>query len=123
MSKKKIWAKMRFRGENRIATIQTGNAPSRAPLARPGEIISVGSSLAGDIAYKRFVEYVDTSVGMAVKDGDQWIINGQKMFITNQHKLAEMATKIETARLLTYKAAWTFDQGKIDPTMSSMAKR
>lgn len=39
-----------------------------------------------------------------------------------QHKLAEMATKIETARLITYKAAWTFDQGKIDPKTSSMTK-
>lgn len=39
-----------------------------------------------------------------------------------QHKLADMATKIETARLLVYKAAWTFDQGRIDPKLSSMAK-
>ncbi|MBI4321383.1 MAG: acyl-CoA dehydrogenase family protein [Chloroflexi bacterium] len=39
-----------------------------------------------------------------------------------QHKLAEMATKIETARLITYKAAWTFDSGKLDPRLSSMAK-
>lgn len=37
-------------------------------------------------------------------------------------KLAEMATKIETARLLTYKAAWLFDQGKIDPMLTAMAK-
>jgi len=33
-----------------------------------------------------------------------------------------MATKIETARLLTYKAAWNFDQGRIDPKLTSMAK-
>lgn len=39
-----------------------------------------------------------------------------------QHKLADMATKIETARLVTYKAAWTYDQGKIDPKLSSIAK-
>ena len=39
-----------------------------------------------------------------------------------QHKLAEMATKIETARLLLYKAAWTFDQGTIDPKLTSMCK-
>lgn len=39
-----------------------------------------------------------------------------------QHKLADMATKIETARLITYKAAWTVDQGRIDPKLSSMAK-
>ena len=43
-------------------------------------------------------------------------------FQVNQHKLADMATKIETARLMTYKAAWNFDQGRIDPKLTSMAK-
>jgi alkylation response protein AidB-like acyl-CoA dehydrogenase len=37
-------------------------------------------------------------------------------------KLAEMATKIEAARLLTYKAAWLYDQGKVSPMATSMAK-
>ncbi len=37
-------------------------------------------------------------------------------------KLADMATKIETARLLTHKAAWMFDQGKTDPMLTAMAK-
>ncbi len=39
-----------------------------------------------------------------------------------QFKLAEMATKIELARTLTYKAAWTIDQGKPDPKLNAMAK-
>ena len=43
-------------------------------------------------------------------------------FQVNQHKIADMATKIETARLITYKAAWNFDQGRIDPKLTSMAK-
>jgi len=43
-------------------------------------------------------------------------------FQVSQHKLAEMATKIELARLITYKAAWNFDQGRIDPKLTSMAK-
>jgi len=43
-------------------------------------------------------------------------------FQITQHKLADMATKIETARLLTYKAAWNYDQGRIDPKLTSMAK-
>ena len=43
-------------------------------------------------------------------------------FQVTQHKLADMATKIEAARLLTYKAAWNFDRGKIDPKLTSMAK-
>ncbi len=37
-------------------------------------------------------------------------------------KLAEMAIKIEAARLLTYKAAWLYDQGRISPMATSMAK-
>jgi alkylation response protein AidB-like acyl-CoA dehydrogenase len=49
---------------------------------------------------------------------------GQKiaMFQATQHKLADMATKIETARLLVYKAAWQVDQGKMDPKVTAMAK-
>jgi len=43
-------------------------------------------------------------------------------FQITQHKLADMATKLETARLLTYKAAWNYDQGRIDPKLTSMAK-
>ncbi len=43
-------------------------------------------------------------------------------FQVNQHKLADMATKIELARLITYKAAWNFDEGRIDPKLTSMAK-
>jgi alkylation response protein AidB-like acyl-CoA dehydrogenase len=43
-------------------------------------------------------------------------------FQVNQHKIADMATKIECARLLTYNAAWNFDQGRIDPKLTSMAK-
>lgn len=43
-------------------------------------------------------------------------------FQVTQHKLADMATKIEMARLLVYKAAWNFDQKGIDPKLTSMAK-
>jgi len=49
---------------------------------------------------------------------------GQRIadFQVTQHKLADMYTKLETARLLTYKAAWNFDIGHIDPVLTSMAK-
>jgi alkylation response protein AidB-like acyl-CoA dehydrogenase len=43
-------------------------------------------------------------------------------FQITRHKLADMATQIETARLLVYKAAWNFDQGTVDPQLTSMAK-
>jgi alkylation response protein AidB-like acyl-CoA dehydrogenase len=38
------------------------------------------------------------------------------------HKLADMAIKVEGARLLTHKAAWLADQGRPDPMISSIAK-
>ena len=40
-----------------------------------------------------------------------------------QKKLADMATKIELARLITYKAAWNFDQGRIDPPATRIFPR
>ena len=64
-------------------------------------------------AYNRALTYV--------KEREQF---GRKIaeFQVTQHKLADMATKIELARLLTYKAAWNFDQGRIDPKLTAMAK-
>ncbi|PVX23966.1 MAG: acyl-CoA dehydrogenase [Candidatus Bathyarchaeum sp.] len=37
-------------------------------------------------------------------------------------KLAQVASEVEAARLLTYKAAWTIDQNEVDPMLTSMAK-
>ena len=64
-------------------------------------------------AFDRALDYV--------KQREQF---GKKIaeFQITQHKLADMATKIELARLMTYKAAWNFDQGRIDPKLTSMAK-
>lgn len=39
-----------------------------------------------------------------------------------QFKLAEMATRVEAARILTYQAASLFDGGKRDPKLIAMAK-
>jgi alkylation response protein AidB-like acyl-CoA dehydrogenase len=39
-----------------------------------------------------------------------------------QFKLADMATAVETARLLTYKAAWLHDQGREYAKEAAMAK-
>jgi alkylation response protein AidB-like acyl-CoA dehydrogenase len=64
-------------------------------------------------AFDRAIDYV--------KKREQF---GKKIaqFQITQHKLADMATKIELARLITYKAAWNYDQGRIDPLLTSMAK-
>lgn len=39
-----------------------------------------------------------------------------------QFLLAEMATRIEMIRNITYKAAWKVDRGEIDPGLNAMAK-
>jgi alkylation response protein AidB-like acyl-CoA dehydrogenase len=39
-----------------------------------------------------------------------------------QFKIAEMATWVEAARALTYKAGWMLDAGKVDPKTISIAK-
>jgi len=43
-------------------------------------------------------------------------------FQTIQHKLAEMATRLEAARSLVYRATWLIDEGTPDTKISAMAK-
>ena len=43
-------------------------------------------------------------------------------FQATQFKIAEMATWVEAARALTYRAGWMLDYGKVDPKLISMAK-
>jgi alkylation response protein AidB-like acyl-CoA dehydrogenase len=49
---------------------------------------------------------------------------GKKLqdFQVTRHKLADMAAKIETARTMTYRAAWSFDKGIHNPYLTSIAK-
>lgn len=64
-------------------------------------------------AFDRALDYV--------KQREQF---GKKLaqFQITRHKLAEMASKIEAARYITYHAAWCFDNKKIEPHQASMAK-
>ncbi|MEN6617089.1 MAG: acyl-CoA dehydrogenase family protein, partial [Syntrophorhabdus sp.] len=39
-----------------------------------------------------------------------------------QFKIAEMATRVEAARYLYWRAAWLLDNGRLDPALVSMAK-
>lgn len=39
-----------------------------------------------------------------------------------EHKLGDMATRLEAARWLVYRASWLVDQGKTDTKVSAMAK-
>jgi alkylation response protein AidB-like acyl-CoA dehydrogenase len=56
-----------------------------------------------------------------VKDRKQF---GKKLqdFQVTQHKLADMAAKIEAARTMIYRAAWSFDRGIDNPYLTSIAK-
>ncbi len=64
-------------------------------------------------AFDRALDYV--------KQREQF---GKKLaqFQITRHKLADMASKIEAARYMTYYAAWCFDNKKIEPHQASMAK-
>jgi len=64
-------------------------------------------------ALERAIAYSKTREAFGRKIGE---------FQAISHKLAEMATKIEAARLMVYKAAWGLDNGKGDPKLCSMAK-
>ncbi len=64
-------------------------------------------------AFDRALAYVKSRKQFGKKIGQ---------FQVTQHKLADMSTKIEMARLMVYKAAWNCDQQRIDPKLTSMAK-
>jgi len=64
-------------------------------------------------AYDRAVVYI--------KQREQFNRKLARFQIT-KHKIAQMATKVELARLITYKAASLFDQGKVSAALISMAK-
>ena len=64
-------------------------------------------------AFERALAYAKTR-----KQFGQAIINFQGIGF----KLAEMAMKIESARLMMYKAAWLYDKEKPNPIATSMAK-
>ena len=61
---------------------------------------------------------------IALKHAKQRQSHGQPIIRFQQigAKLAQVASEIEAARLLTYKAAWTIDQNNMDPMLTSMAK-
>jgi alkylation response protein AidB-like acyl-CoA dehydrogenase len=64
-------------------------------------------------AFERAFQYAKSR-----KQFGEPIINFQAI----SFRLAEMAMKIEASRLLTFKAAWLYDQGKVSPMATSMAK-
>ena len=64
------------------------------------------------------------ALDMAVKHVRERKQFGQPLgaFQVTQFKIAEMATKVETARNMVYKAAWLLDQGRPDTKLTAMSK-
>jgi acyl-CoA dehydrogenase len=79
---------------------------------RPGT--AAGAVGVARAAYEYAVEYSRTRVQF----GQPIAMNQGVNFL-----IADMATEIEAARLLTWQAAWLFDQGKRATLQSSFAKR
>lgn len=96
----------------------------------------IGTEAAG---FKQFMFFLNhtrlhicaEAVGLAQGALDQAITFAQtrqsfgkplSSFQVTQFKIAEMATQIEAARTLSYKAAWLMDQGDVQPHVVSMAK-
>jgi alkylation response protein AidB-like acyl-CoA dehydrogenase len=80
-----------------------------------GTRITVAAQAVGTAqgAFERALAYAKTR-----KQFGQTIINFQGIGF----KLAEMAWKVESARLMMYKAAWHYDKEKPNPVATSMAK-
>jgi len=64
-------------------------------------------------AYDRAIEYVK---------GREQFNRPIAAFQSVRHKIADMCTKIEFSKLITYEAAQRFDNGKCDPKFSAMTK-
>jgi acyl-CoA dehydrogenase len=76
------------------------------------------------IAASQGVGVAQGALDKAIKHVKQRKQFGQPIgaFQATQFKIAEMATWVEAARALCYKAGWMLDQGKVDQKLISMAK-
>jgi alkylation response protein AidB-like acyl-CoA dehydrogenase len=76
------------------------------------------------IAASQGVGVAQGALDKAIKHVKQRKQFGQPIgtFQAIQFKIAEMATLVEAARALTYKAGWMLDHGEVDPKQISMAK-
>ncbi len=82
-----------------------------------------------DIECRLLIAAQSLGIALGARDRALEYVKGREQFgkkiaqfqIT-QHKFADMATKIETARLLTYKTAWDFDKGRKSAHGAAMAK-
>ncbi|MCP4162168.1 MAG: acyl-CoA/acyl-ACP dehydrogenase [Deltaproteobacteria bacterium] len=99
--------------ENHIVSI--GNDKKELYLYRSEILVQIAAMATGIAkgAYERSLSYIKLREQFGKKIGE---------FQITRHKIAEMATQIELASLITHKAAQTIDSGKPDYAICAMAK-
>lgn len=103
------------------------SVPADNLVGKEGQGISQVKSFLDEVRLVAAARAVGTAAGafdralLYVKQREQF---GRKLaqFQITRHKIADMATKVEMARLITYRAAMAFDAGKADTALVSMAK-
>jgi len=100
-------------GENLLGCEGSGFAIAMRTLDRTRANVAAGSVGLARAAYEMALEHARTRVQF----GQPIIANQAVSFM-----LADMATRIEASRLLTWQAAWLADQGLKNSRQSAMAK-
>jgi alkylation response protein AidB-like acyl-CoA dehydrogenase len=103
------------------------SVPADNLVGKEGQGIPQVKSFLDEVRLVAAARAVGTAAGafdralLYVKQREQF---GRKLaqFQITRHKIADMATKVEMARLITYRAAMAFDAGKADTALVSMAK-
>lgn len=120
--------KMGLRGSNTVELLlQDLKVPAENVLGEVGQGFPIAMSLldSGRIGIaSQAVGISDACIGAAAKYAKERIQFGKPIaaFGAIQEKIADMATRTDAARLLTYRAAWLKDQGKAHGREASMAK-
>jgi len=104
---------VRVSAENRIGEENKGFYYSMEFLNEVRVETAAGALGIAQGALDKSIEYARNREAFGHKIGE---------FQAISHKIAEMATKVETSRLAVYKAAWGLDRQKVDPKMCSIAK-
>lgn len=101
--------------ENLVTVLPDGSDSSELQLYRAGKMIQLAAMATGVAkgAYDRTISYIKLREQFGKRVCD---------FQINRHKVADMATLIELASLILYKAASVMDSGKTDLSLCAMAK-
>jgi alkylation response protein AidB-like acyl-CoA dehydrogenase len=98
---------------NRLGAEGSGFALAMRTLDRTRAVVAAGGVGLARAAYELALEHAKTRVQFGEPIFNQQAVSFQ---------LADMATKIEASRLLTWQAAWMTDQGLKNSKQSAMAK-